>query len=330
MAVDRQQLRPCSRRERSHLLGQGRGEEQQLLQRHVFAKRHQMHLAVNAGRRPVRSNDERRVVVPHRRSALDLIAAEQQRDSCLAGQRPQLHRARGVLLEHEGRRGLRPEHELSPFENGPARVSDVILENSGRVARIPFDRLIDVALHQAEPNRIAFSRPRTRGYTSAPPDRRDEHDGEHAGQRHEGTEAPLESCHDSRADRCDQQRNTVNADEAGQLRDRQNTGLAIPEEHPRKAGQHLRSSDFVRNPDDRRGHQTERAEPSNQPRADQPEHRRKQRQIADQRGVYRHGSPARQVAVGGHDVRNPIQRAGEINRSGQPSEQKGGPSTVSA
>src|SRR5207237_1026537 len=51
------------------------------------------------------------------------------------------------------------------------------------------------------------------------------------------------------ADSGNERRNAVHAKDAGQLRDWQHGGLAVPEQDPRKAGEKVRSSEFCRDPD---------------------------------------------------------------------------------
>src|SRR4029450_5875792 len=51
-------------------------------------------------------------------------------------------------------------------------------------------------------------------------------------------------------------------------------------------------------------------------------HGREQREICDERRIQRNGDPEREATVGGHDVRYPVKRSGEVHQSGNPSEQK--------
>ena len=75
------------------LLDERPDEEQQLLQRHELAERHQVHLLIHAGDRSVLPNEERGVVV-RLRLVIDLIAAEQQLDARLAHERREFSRRR--------------------------------------------------------------------------------------------------------------------------------------------------------------------------------------------------------------------------------------------
>jgi hypothetical protein len=55
-----------------------------------------------------------------------------------------------ILLEEERHRRLGPQDESAPFAHRLVGQPQVSLEDRGGVRGVPFDRLVDVALDQAD------------------------------------------------------------------------------------------------------------------------------------------------------------------------------------
>ena len=118
--------------------------------------------------------------------------------------------------------------------------------------------LLDVALDQADADGVAAVRPRGHRGAMAAPGRNDQDHGQRSGRRHEVTvandrqERSMAPVHDRQrergADRRDQHRHAVDAEEARELGDRQDRRLAVPEQHPGKPGEDVRAPELGGDP----------------------------------------------------------------------------------
>ena len=139
----------------SGLLDQRPDEEQQLLQRHELAERHQMHLLIHAGDRAVLAHEKRRVVV-RLRLVIHLIAAEQQLDARLAHERANPLAADRVVQERKRRGRFGPDDELRPLAGGLARHGQIRVQDGFGVRVIPLLILGNVSLNQRDAHRTSL------------------------------------------------------------------------------------------------------------------------------------------------------------------------------
>ena len=322
MAADRQQCRVRPGREIRHGLDQRPRKEEHLLERYVFAERYQMHFPVRAARRPVGSDQKRRIVVLGRHAVLDLIAADENRHVRLAGDRTNPIGSCPLLLEIKGRGRLRPHHELGALSDSLARHVQIVLKDGSRSQGIPFLRLIDVALHEPDAYRVAGPRPfGARRATGAPDRNGDQHEKDRS--RRDQTVRQLPGRHRqsrARADRRDERRDAIHTRKARQLRHRKCRRLTVTEEHPREASEQVRSAKLGRHPHGRGCQQPAQTVRDEETRLDDREDRRKQRQVGDERDVDQHRGHGVQAAVDDHDTRDPVKCACEIHGAGRQSQ----------
>ncbi len=146
----------------------GADEEQQPLQRHVLAERHQVHLAVDAGGLP-RPGSSRNAELKNARGR-----ARARTGRCRTAARRRVSRASwriagvaaGVVLEQERRRRLRPDHERRAALPRPARVSARYVSRMPAArALVPLLVLRDVALHERHADGLARRGPARRRCT---------------------------------------------------------------------------------------------------------------------------------------------------------------------
>ena len=234
-AIDRQRHHGLARREigdRSHQRGH---EEQQPLERDVLAKRHEVHLAVDAGRAAVGTQDERRVVVRRRLAALDLIASEQEIDPGLAHDGADPIGVDTVFLEVERRRRLRPHDKPRPSTGGLPGHRQVALEDGVGSRRIPFLILRDVALHEGNAGRPTLPCQRIVAHADVSPPGygRDEHANGHGRQRRLPG-ADRHNIGQSGVAESHERGHPIHSEQARELRNRQGSRLAVPQQDPRK------------------------------------------------------------------------------------------------
>ena len=191
----------------------------------------------------------------------------------------------------------------------------MILEDRCGPPRVPLDALIDVPLHEADADRIAGARPLAPGHAPAAPEGHCGDSNERDGDRHppERRRPRDDQIRERGAHRCDEQRQTVDAEQARELRDRQHTRLAVSEQHPREAGKQIRAAELHCHPRERSREDRELPVPDHDPANERREQCRICALIRDQARVDQHGHPPLQVAVREHHGRHPVQGAGEVH-----------------
>ena len=160
------------------LLDERPDEEQQLLQRNELTKRHEVHLLIDAGDRPVLPNEKRGVVV-RLRLVIHLIAAEQQLDTRLAhdGANPL---AAGLVVQERKRRGrLGPDDELRPLCGGLARQRQIGVQDVVGLRAHPTSDPAEYFPESARPEPDGLARPAVAVFEAsiAPYRHADEHGG---------------------------------------------------------------------------------------------------------------------------------------------------------
>jgi hypothetical protein len=330
MELEHGGLRP--RREVRHRLDQRRDEEQQVLQGHVLAERHEVHLAIDARGSAVGRHEEGGIVVPvtpvrgalprHKGHRLDLIAPDQEGGARLARQAPDRRHAGLIVLEVERQGGFGPQDERRPLGQCRAAQADVPVHDHVTQRRVPFLFLREVPLHDADAHRRPLLCERAVPEARPPPHaQRDDGDGR-CGRGYEPAPRRDEGIHGGRARPGQQHREAVHAHEAGPLRDRQHGHLAVAEQRPGEAAPDVGASQFAGRPHGGRQQQRARAHrpaaTSDRPRGEPGE----QREIRHEQERHDDGQRRRKPAVHRHHAHEPIQRAGEVHQPGRPPEQK--------
>ena len=122
--------------------------------------------------------------------------------------------------------------------------------------------------------------------------------------------------------RGDQRRQAVDADDAGELGDRQDRHLAVAERHPGEAGEKEAAAQFGRRPHGRRDQQRAHAELTAGVADDHGEDRWEEREIENQQAGEDDGQDVREAAEDDHHVDQPVERAPEIRDAGDPAEEE--------
>ena len=318
MRPDRQRDRAGARREVHHRLDERSREEQHGPERHVLAERHQVHLLIHRRGLTIRAQDERGIEHPGHRVAAALGAAEQQVGAGVARQLTDRVPVRMVLEAERGSR-LGP-HDQPRSGRGalPAEIQ-IAAQNRRPHRRVPLVCLQDVALHQADTQRRAVPH---EAVVRQPPDAKQHDHAEHP-RGHRQHAHPVRAWSDQRQRQCavdehDEQRHAMHAEQAGQLGHRQHARLAVAEELPGKTTEQPHPTELGREPD-RRGTQQPPRTPSRaqQHHHDHGERRRKERQVGDQQTIEQHTHRQGEPAELDHDLGEPGQGAGKVDRAGR-------------
>ncbi len=91
---------------------------------------------------------------------------------------------------------------------------------------------------------------------------------------------------------------------------------------------HVGATQFRRHPDHRRRDHGERPVRADEAVEDRRAERGKQRQRRDHQRVDQHGHPRLETSVHGHHARDPVERAGEVDRRRHEPQRKGPPQTT--
>ena len=120
-----------------------------------------------------------------------------------------------------------------------------------------------------------------------------------------------------------QQRDAVHPEEAGNLRDGQDDGLAVAEEHPGEAREQVGPTEFGGHPGRGRDEEAGRPEPRRDAVHHEREDRRVQRQVGGEQEHQQHGDRRGQVAELAHHRRGPVDGPDEVHEAGGEAEPEG-------
>ena len=150
--------------------------------------------------------------------------------------------------------------------------------------------------------------------------RHDHHRARH--QRRPRSAARQDGPGDQAVHQRDEQRQPVDADETGYLRDWHHARLARAERHPGESAEREPAAVLGGDPDTRRQRQRQAADGRQRAAHDHGHQRRVQRKIGDEYGVDDPGDHRVEPAVRADDGADPVERAGEEHGAGDEPEQE--------
>jgi hypothetical protein len=125
-----------------------------------------------------------------------------------------------------------------------------------------------------------------------------------------------------RIDECHERRDTVDADDARHLRDRQHRDLTVAEQHPREAAEHHAPEELRRDPRRRRQEHGHEAASRDQPARKQRKQRREEPLVEREEHDTQRRRRQRDAAEGANDRARPVERSHEVDESRRQAEEE--------